>query len=213
MKFLEKVRRSFNKQLPDQLRSLQVLRARIIAWVYYRHVFGSFGAGSVLERPTRLHNARNIYIGAGVLIGDRARLEAIYSTPDGAPSLIIEDLVVIENDVQLIAHCKVILRSGAGIGPRCVIMDASHPFMDVHDPRPIHRRLSTVPSFVEIGEGALIGAGTFILPNVRIGRGSVIGANSVVRKSVPNYCVASGNPAQILLRYDEVEERWVPTGK
>jgi acetyltransferase-like isoleucine patch superfamily enzyme len=145
-----------------------------------------------------------------VVIGERARLEAILSTPEGRPSLIIEDFANIENDVQLIAHCRVIIRKNAGVGPRCVIMDASHPFMDVHDPRPIYRRLSTAPSFVEIDEGAQIGAGTFVMPNVRIGKGAVIGANSVVRKSVPDYCVAAGNPAKILLRYDLAQDRWLP---
>ncbi|HEV2647068.1 MAG TPA: acyltransferase [Acidobacteriaceae bacterium] len=124
--------------------------------------------------------------------------------------MIIEDLVNIENHVQLIAHCSVVIRRNAGIGPRCVIMDASHPFMDVNDPRPIYKRLSTGPSFVEIGEGAQIGAGTFITPNVRIGKGSVIGPNSVVRRSVPDHCVAAGNPAKIMLRYNPQEDRWLP---
>jgi acetyltransferase-like isoleucine patch superfamily enzyme len=127
-----------------------------------------------------------------------------------SPKLIIEDFVNIENHVQLIAHCSVVVRRNAGIGPRCVIMDASHPFFDIHDSRPIYARLSTAPSFVEIGEGALIGAGTFINPNVRIGKGSVIGANSVVRRSVPDYCVAMGNPAKIMLRYHPEEDRWLP---
>jgi acetyltransferase-like isoleucine patch superfamily enzyme len=202
--------RFFQKPLPHQIRSLQIVRAKLIAAVYYRSIFGSFGPGSVLESPLRLYNPRHIHIGTGVQIGIGARLEAIFSSPEGTPNLTIEDFVIVENDVQLIAHCSVIIRKNAGIGPRCVIMDASHPFMDIHDPRPIPRRLSTAPSFVEVGEGALIGAGTFIMPNVRIGKGSVIGANSVVRKSVPDRCVAAGNPARILLRYNDTQDRWLP---
>ncbi len=210
MNLSNQIRRFLRSPLPNKLRSLQVLRAKTVTVLYYRHIFGAIGKGSVLESPLRLLNTGHIRIGAGVMIGLGIRLEAIFSSPDRLPSITIGDFVNIENDVQLIAHCRVIIQKNAGIGPRCIIMDASHPFMDVHDPRPIYRRISTTQSFVEIGEGAQIGAGTFIMPNVRIGKGSVIGANSVVRKSVPDYCVAAGNPAKILLRYDASQDRWSP---
>jgi acetyltransferase-like isoleucine patch superfamily enzyme len=200
----------FRNSLPNKSRFLRLLWARLITAAYYRRVFGSIGNGTILETPLRLHNPIFIRIGTGVYIGEGARLEALVSSAGATPKLIIEDDVSIENHVQLIAHCSVVIRRNAGIGPRCVIMDASHPFMDMHDPRPIYRRLSTAPSFVEIGEGAQIGAGTFITPNVRIGKGSVIGPNSVVRRSVPDHCVAAGNPAKIMLRYHPADDRWLP---
>lgn len=210
MDYKAKLLRFVRSSSTDKFRSLQLLRARLITAAYYRLVFGSIGPGTILESPLRLHNPHFIWIGTRVRIAERARLEALVSSVGMSPKLIIEDFVNIENDVQLIAHCSVIIRRNAGIGPRCVIMDASHPFMDVHDPQPIYSRLSADQSFIEIGEGALIGSGTFINPNVRIGTGSVIGANSVVRRSVPDYCVAMGNPAKIMLRYHPEEDRWLP---
>jgi len=37
-----------------------------------------------------------------------------------------------------------------------------------------------------------------VCPGVTIGTGAVIGANSVVTKSIPDYCVAAGSPARVL---------------
>lgn len=51
---------------------------------------------------------------------------------------------------------------------------------------------------IVVKEGAWIGANSTILPGVTIGQNSVIGAGSVVTKSVPDYCVAVGNPANVI---------------
>jgi acetyltransferase-like isoleucine patch superfamily enzyme len=49
---------------------------------------------------------------------------------------------------------------------------------------------------VRIEDGANIGPGVIILPNVTIGRGSVVTAGSVVTRSVPPLTMVQGNPAQ-----------------
>lgn len=51
-----------------------------------------------------------------------------------------------------------------------------------------------------IGNDVYIGPGAKILGPIRIGDNCVIGANSVVTKNIPANCVASGFPAQILMR-------------
>jgi len=51
---------------------------------------------------------------------------------------------------------------------------------------------------VLLKEGCWIGANSIILPGVVIGKNSVIGAGSIVTKSIPDYCVAAGNPAKII---------------
>lgn len=53
---------------------------------------------------------------------------------------------------------------------------------------------------VIIGEDVWIGAGSIILPGVKIGDGAVIGAGSVVTKDVQPYAIVAGNPAK-LIRY------------
>lgn len=49
-----------------------------------------------------------------------------------------------------------------------------------------------------IMDGAVIGAGAQVLGNISIGKNARIGANAVVTKSVPDECIAVGNPAQLI---------------
>jgi acetyltransferase-like isoleucine patch superfamily enzyme len=51
---------------------------------------------------------------------------------------------------------------------------------------------------VKIGDNVWIGGGAIILSGVTIGKNSVIGAGSVVTKSIPENCVAVGNPCRVL---------------
>lgn len=51
---------------------------------------------------------------------------------------------------------------------------------------------------IKIDDDVWVGANATILPGVRIGRGAVIAANSVVTKSVPEYTIVGGIPAQHL---------------
>jgi maltose O-acetyltransferase len=51
---------------------------------------------------------------------------------------------------------------------------------------------------VKIEDNVWIGGGTIILPGVTIGKNSVIGAGSIVNKSIPENCVAVGNPCRII---------------
>jgi len=61
------------------------------------------------------------------------------------------------------------------------------------DPR---TNLSKGPIIVH--DDVWIGSCALILSNVEIGQGAVIGAGSVVAKSIPPYAVAVGNPARVI---------------
>lgn len=49
-----------------------------------------------------------------------------------------------------------------------------------------------------IGDNSFIGAGAIILPGSKIGKNCIIGAASVVKGSIPDNCVACGNPAKCI---------------
>ena len=57
-------------------------------------------------------------------------------------------------------------------------------------------RTKALPITVE--DNVWIGGGSIILAGVTIGKGSVIGAGSVVTKSIPENCLAVGNPCRII---------------
>jgi acetyltransferase-like isoleucine patch superfamily enzyme len=49
-----------------------------------------------------------------------------------------------------------------------------------------------------VREGASIGSGATILPNLTIGQHAIVGAGSVVTRDVPDYAIVAGNPARLL---------------
>jgi acetyltransferase-like isoleucine patch superfamily enzyme len=53
-----------------------------------------------------------------------------------------------------------------------------------------------------VKQGASIGSGATILPNVTIGEHALVGAGSVVTKDVPPHAIVAGNPARVLRRID-----------
>ena len=56
---------------------------------------------------------------------------------------------------------------------------------------------------VVIGEGALIGTHSVIMPGITVGKNSIIGAHSFVTKNVPENVIVAGVPAKLLKRRDE----------
>lgn len=51
---------------------------------------------------------------------------------------------------------------------------------------------------VIIKDNVFIGAGSIILPGVKIGENSIIGAGSIVTKNIPPNSLAVGNPAKVI---------------
>ena len=62
------------------------------------------------------------------------------------------------------------------------------------------RNLHKSSSEIYIGKSCWIGAGSIILPGVRLGDNVVVGATSVVTRSVEPNKIVVGNPAKIIKR-------------
>ena len=108
------------------------------------------------------------------------------------------------NHVEINMNCvfldcnRITIGDNCGIGPNVQIYTVGHPV----NPK---ERLSENSDFwksftapVTIGRNVWIGGGTIILPGVSIGDDTTIGAGSVVAKSIPNGCVAVGNPCRVI---------------
>jgi UDP-2-acetamido-3-amino-2,3-dideoxy-glucuronate N-acetyltransferase len=57
-----------------------------------------------------------------------------------------------------------------------------------------------------VRKGASIGSGATILANVEVGEGAMVGAGSVVTRDVPPRAVVAGNPARVLRTLDQETE-------
>jgi acetyltransferase-like isoleucine patch superfamily enzyme len=58
-----------------------------------------------------------------------------------------------------------------------------------------------------IKDGAAIGGGVTILPNVTIGEKAVVGGGSVVTKDVPPRTVVAGCPAKKVMTLEQFEKK------
>lgn len=60
---------------------------------------------------------------------------------------------------------------------------------------------------ISIGRRTFIGFDSIILPGVKIGENVIIGAGSVVTKDIPDYSIATGNPAVVVSSIPEYLEK------
>lgn len=83
------------------------------------------------------------------------------------------------------------------IGSNVTISSGKHP-IEGCQPSVFERPVEPFP--IDIEDDVWIGAGSVILPGVRLRKGTVVGANSVVTKDTKEYAIVVGAPAR-LLRY------------
>jgi UDP-2-acetamido-3-amino-2,3-dideoxy-glucuronate N-acetyltransferase len=108
---------------------------------------------------------QNVYIDNNVTIGNRVKIQNNVSVFNG---------VIIEDDVFL--------------GPSMV-------FTNVVNPRSFIERKNEFRQTL-VRKGATIGANATIICGIEIGEYALIGAGSVVTKNVPPYALMKGNPAR-----------------
>ena len=175
---------------------------------YYRHIFGSFGQGSIIKKPIILNNPHNIFIGENVTILYSAWL----SGPDGFQKkktvLRIGNGCAIGNYAHIYATEEIIIEDKVLIADKVYISDNLHNFTSVAIPI-IDQGINQL-SRVVIGQGSWIGENVCIIGS-SIGKNCVIGANAVVTKNIPDYCVAVGIPAKVIKTYNHKLGTWGST--
>ena len=165
--------------------------------------FGSFGEGSMIcFPPATIFNERYIHIGAGSLLGPQLTLSAGMVPGQQCvtdPVVRIGDRCLIGRGSSIIGHLGIDIGDDVWTGPGVYITDQNHGYADVT--RPIS--VQTMPERpVSVGAGSWLGFGTAVLPGARIGRHVTVGANSVVTGELPDFCVAVGAPARVILTHD-----------
>jgi acetyltransferase-like isoleucine patch superfamily enzyme len=134
------------------------------------------GQGASIREDNFIGN--NVSIGTNAVVefgnrlGDRVRIH----------SGCFLEMVTIEDDVF--------------VGPHVVFTDDPHPML--------------CPRYKECKGGAIvrrlarIGANSTILPGVEIGENALVGAGSVVTHDVPSNAIVVGNPARVIKQIDDL---------
>lgn len=154
------------------------------------------------------HIRQNTIIYAGVKIGNNFQT---------GPNVLIRENNTIGNNVvvwhgatlnpdnsigdncRIHAGCfleMVTLGKSVFLGPRVIFTDDPHPII------PINFRHCWKGAIV--GDGAVIGGNSTILPHIKIGTKTLIGAGSVVVGNVADNKVAVGNPAKVIKDINDV---------
>jgi len=123
----------------------------------------------------RMQRARGVKIGKGCYIGPYVQIDLLY------PSLVtIEDNVAIGSNSMIYAH----------VNPAANIHLKKNHYPRKLDP-------------VIIKSGTWINPGCIITPGTIMGKNSILSIGSVAAGSIPDGCIAIGNPARVVKKLDE----------
>lgn len=120
--------------------------------------------------------------------------------------------IFVGNQVVINMNCTFVDNNIIEIGNNVLIASNVQLYTATHSTK-VHERImndeeiktgicKTYALPIKICDGAWIGGGSIVLPGVTIGKNSVIGAGSVVTRSIPNNCVAVGNPCRVIKYID-----------
>jgi UDP-2-acetamido-3-amino-2,3-dideoxy-glucuronate N-acetyltransferase len=148
-------------------------------------------------------------------VGDGTRVWAFAHILPGAVvgrDCNICDHVFIENDVvvgdRVTVKCGVQLWDGVTLEDD-VFVGPNATF--TNDPFPRSRQYPEHFARTTVRAGASIGANATLLPGIEIGRGAMVGAGAVVTGDVPPGVVVAGNPARVMRNVERTISPPVPT--
>ena len=153
------------------------------------------------------------------IIRSRTRTDVFpYNHFDLGAGSVVEDFSTINNGVGdvFIGDRTIIGIGNVIIGPISIGNDVmfaqhivasglNHGYEDVTLP-PSVQKVNTAK--ITIGDDVWVGANTVITAGVTIGKHAVIGGGSVVTKNIPDYCVAVGNPAKVIKKFNFESNTW-----
>jgi acetyltransferase-like isoleucine patch superfamily enzyme len=164
---------------------------RLRRW-HFDRLFRRLGSGASIGAGLHVLGPENINIGRDFSCWRHCTLVAC----DGG-WIEIGDRVALNANVYINAGLggRIVLGNDVLIGPNAVLRASDHVLTSVE--RPINQQGHRGGRIV-VEDDVWVGASAVILPGVCIGHGAVVGAGAVVRRDVPPYALALGNPATVV---------------
>lgn len=160
--------------------------------IYIRKNFRKVGSGKGIH----IDGTAGIYIGTNSMItcGEEAEIQ------------IGKNFHATEH-LRLTSLNRVTIGNNVLLGSDVTIIDSNHG-MNGNDLEKGYNNQKMLKSTVNIQDNVWCGDRVIILPGASIGCGSIIGAGSIVTKDVPPYCIAVGNPARVIKKWNRELEVW-----
>ena len=156
--------------------------------------------GSTIRRRTRIDS----FPFNKFELGKHSVIEDFSTVNNGVGDVIIGDRSLIGIGSVLIG--PIFIGNNVIIAQNVIMSGLNHKYLDVSIPI---SEQGVSMARIAIGDDCWIAANAVITAGVSIGQHSVIAAGAVVTKDIPPYCVAAGNPATVIKRYDFKTESWV----
>lgn len=148
---------------------------------YFKHDKALVHPNAVIGEGTRIWAFANVLDGA--VIGQQCNICDGCFIEKGA---VIGDHVTLKNHVAV--WDGVVLEDHVFVGANTIFINDRNPRSHINNSWKLER--------TTVRKGAAVGAGATVMCGVEIGEFAVIGAGSVVTKSVPAYTIVFGNPAR-----------------
>ena len=161
--------------------------------------------------PIDIRGRKYINYGKNLSLGTGCRIE-IFDNGRNEPTLKFGNNVQLNDYVHIVGMNSVTIGNNVLMASHIFISDNSHGSYkgDEMDSAPtippMEREYPTAP--ISIGDNTWICEGVVIMPGTEIGQGCIIGAHSIVRGSIPDNCIAVGNPARVIKKYNFITGHW-----
>lgn len=173
-----------------------------------RKNFKKRNGGVHLPRTAMLKNPQFITCYRDACLGESCKLLCTmgFNGESFTPSITIGQNFHATRNLTIQCANKVEIGDNVLIASDVFIIDYNHgmnPETDSYLDNPLD-----ISKGVVIEDGVWVGNSVIILPGVTIGSKSIIAAGAVVTHDIPPYCIAGGNPARVIKRYDNVLKKW-----
>ena len=137
-------------------------------------------------------------------LGDRSVIEDFSTINNGVGEVIIGSDTFVGMSNVIIGPVK--LGNNIIMAQNIVVSGLNHIYEDITLPI-VKQNVTTAQ--ITIGDDCWIAANVVITAGVTIGKHCVVAGGAVVTKSIPDYCVAAGNPARVIKQYNHQTGTWV----
>ncbi len=165
---------------------------------YFKAKLGGMGKNVLIDLGVIIWNPKNVRIGDHSHIDTNAKIEA-------SDSIEIGSYVHVASNTLLQGRGTLFIGDYADIAAGALIYSGVNHYTDGRT-KSFYEMSSCAPADrqfikaapVRIEKHAFVGMGSVIMPGVSIGEGAIVGASSFVNSNIPPYKIAFGAPARVI---------------